>query len=607
VQVRIGDHFVKTRAAEGGDFLARLPALEDRGPYTLVVQTPETGERLEIKDLLAGEVWLASGQSNMEWTMDASRPVSDDDIAAANLPDIRFFTVPKRAEIGQHRSIDAQWHLASPETAGKFSAVAFNFARRLHEELGTPVGVISSSWGGTFIQAWISRSGLAHNPDVREWLETYEESAWSEKVWEQILSSEGERHPVGLPADQGNSGIESGWHLPNHDDSAWPELKVPGTWQSAGLWHSGVYWFRRALAIPSSWIGKELEVHLGAADKQDITYANGVEIGRTGKGFEDAYWNQPRVYRIPAALTAQPTISLAVRVYSFVYHGGLIGPSKTMRVHPVGDPSEAISLAGNWKYGCEQNFGLVNETHIMGHGEPNTPHILYDNMIEPLAPYALAGVIWYQGEANSTSFGIYAGLMRSWIRDWRYRWGQADLPFHIVQLTSFMEASDHQTDSQWARLREAQIEVLDEPHVGLAVTIDVGEAEDIHPKNKKPVGDRLAQSALVEVYNRSGEPRGPVFSGLVRDGNRVRCRFLYTGGALTSTDGAALRTFHIAGKNGAFVPAQASIDGDEVVVWSDEIPDPEAVRYAWANNPEGCNLASAQGSPASPFRSDIWD
>jgi sialate O-acetylesterase len=584
-----------------------MPALTDRGPYTLVVETPETGERREITDLLAGEVWLASGQSNMEWLMDECRPVSDADIAGADFPGIRFFTVPRRAEIGQHRLIDAQWQVSSPDTAGKFSAVAFNFARRLHGELDTPIGIISSSWGGTIIQSWISRSGLADNPDIREWLERYEESAWSENLWEQILCSEGTRQPVGLPADPGNAGIETGWHRSDHDDSAWPELTVPGTWQSAGHWHSGVYWFRRKITIPESWIGKDLEVHLGAVDKQDITYANDVEIGRTGKNFEDEHWNKRRLYQIPAPLTGQETITLAVRVYSFAYHGGLIGPAPAMRIHPAGDASEAISLAGPWKYACERDFGLVTETHIMGHGEPNSPHILYDNMIDPLAPYALAGVIWYQGESNTVSFGTYAGLLRSWIRDWRYRWGQPELPFHIVQLTSFMAAAEHQTDSQWARIREAQLEVLNESHAGLAVTIDLGEAEDIHPKNKKPVGERLAQSALVDVYKRSGEPRGPIFSSVISEGSKLRCRFLHTGGALATTDGQAPRTFHIAAEEGTFLPARASIDGDEVLVWNDEIASPAAVRYAWANNPEGCNLAGAQGFPASPFRSDRRD
>jgi len=607
VHARLGGHFAKTRASECGDFLTRIPALQDRGPHTLVVETPETGERLEIKDILAGEVWLASGQSNMEWSMNACRPLADEDIASADLPEIRFFTVSKRAEIGQHRLADGHWQISSPDTAGDCSAVAFNFARHLHKELNVPIGIISSSWGGTFIQSWISRSGLASNPDVREWLEQYDESSYSEQVWDQILSSDGSRQPVGLPGDPGNAGKEKGWHLPDFDDSTWPELSIPGTWQSAGHWHSGVYWFRRDLPIPESWIGKELEVHIGAADKQDITYANGTEIGRTGKNFEDAYWNQAREYRIPASLNTRSTVSLAVRVYSFVYHGGLIGPATVMRINPVGEPAKAISLTGAWKYACERDFGLVTETHIMGHGEPNSPHILYDNMIDPLAPYALAGVIWYQGEANSTSFGIYAGLMRSWIRDWRYRWSQPDLPFYIVQLTSFMPAADHQTDSQWARLREAQIDVMSEPHVGTAVTIDVGEADDIHPKNKKPVGVRLAQGALVEVYKRTGEPRGPIFSSAVQEGNALRCRFRHTGGAITATDGQPLRTFFIAAEGGTFRPAQVRIEGDEVLVWNDEIAEPAAVRYAWSNNPEGCNLAGADGSPASPFRSDRWN
>jgi len=344
-----------------------------------------------------------------------------------------------------------------------------------------------------------------------------------------------------------------------------------------------------------------VEVHLGAIDKQDITYANGIEIGRTGKDFEDAYWNMPRLYRM---VPDRPTVELAVRVYSFVYHGGMIGPAPAMRLELATEPATAISLAGDWKYICEHDLGLVTESHVMGHGERNSPHMLYDNMIQPLAPYALAGVIWYQGEANIISCGIYADLMRSLIRDWRHLWSEPELPFHYVQLPGFLSAEAHQSDSQWARVREAQVAALSEPHTGLAVIIDLGEAADIHPKNKIPVGERLAQSVLADVHGRPGQPRGPIFAGTTIEGTKVRCRFRHTGGKLTTTDGQSHRTFFVATAEGPFLPAQARVDGEDVVVWAEEVPAPAVVRYAWANNPESCNLAGAEGLPASPFRSD---
>lgn len=601
VHVSLGGHFAKVPATESGDFFLRLPPLEERGPFTLIVETPETGDRLEVSDLLAGEVWLASGQSNMEWPLEKSRPLTDADITGADFPEIRYFNVPTRAEIGPHRKVHGNWQAVTPQTAGALSAVAFAFARRLWLEQGVPIGIVSSSWGGTIIQSWMSRPALAANPEVSDWLERYEEAAWSEPLWNRILSSDGGRLTETFPADPGNEGWGRGWHHSDFDDSAWPELSLPNTWQSAGHWHSGVYWFRRQVTIPMDWVGREVEVHLGAIDKQDISYANGVEIGRTGKDFEDTYWNVPRVYRM---VPDRPTVDLAVRVYSFVFHGGLIGPASAMRMQLPDDPAGAVPLAGNWRYACEHNLGLVTETHVMGHGERNSPHMLFDNMIQPLVPYTLAGVIWYQGEANVISCGFYAELMRGLIRDWRNAWGQPNLPFHFVQLPGFLSPEAHQSDSQWARLREAQVAALDQPHTGLAIIIDLGEAADIHPKNKIPVGERLARNVLVGLHGRTGVPCGPIFAGSAIETSKIRCRFRHTGGKLTTTDGRPPRTFYVATAEGPFLPAEARIEGEEVVVWADEIAAPAAVRYAWANNPEGCNLAGAEGLPASPFRSD---
>lgn len=607
VQVKLGKHTAFALSNADGDFFLHLPPLPADGPHTLTVTVATTGESVVIRDLLVGEVWLASGQSNMEWTLTKSLPLTSEVIESAEYPLIRFFTVPTRAHLGPHRTVDGHWQTSTPDTAGEFSAVAFVFARRLHRELGVPIGVISSSWGGSMIQSWLSRSSLASNPKVCEWLADYEAVAWSQERWAKMETPEPDGRVSGMPADPGNIGVLHDWHQPGFDDTSWALMHLPGTWQSEGHRHSGVYWFRRIIEIPQSWVGRALTLHFGGIDKQDVSYVNGIEVGRTGKDREDQYWNIPRAYPIPASLVTSRTLLVAVRVYSFVYDGGFHGQGSDLYIGPTDASEPTIGLAGDWRYQCEHNLGLVTETHLMGHGERNSPHILFDNMIEPLAPYALRGAIWYQGESNASQAEIYARLLKDLVLDWRREWGQPDLAFHLVQLPNFQTAKEYQPESNWALLREAQTAALALPGVGMAVTIDVGEAGDIHPKNKVPVGERLARSALARTYGQSMPPNGPLFDTLFVDNDgTIRCRFHQAGSGLTTSDGQPPRLFFIAGEDRVFQKAVARIEGTEVVVSHPSVPQPKSVRYAWADNPESCNLAGPDGLPAGPFRSDQW-
>ncbi len=604
VRVELAGNTASALAGTHGDWILRLPTLPAGGPHTLVVGIPATGERVEIKDLLVGEVWLASGQSNMEMSLNASRPLTDDDIATADFPLIRFFTVRTRANLGPQRTVTGNWQSCSPEVAGSFSGVAFSFARRLHRELGVPVGIVSSSWGGSIIQSWLSRSALALNPEVADWLDLYETKTWTESHWKQMLATGPDGRVNGTPKDPGNTALERSWHQPAFNDAAWPVMSLPGTWQSAGHKHSGVYWFRRSIQIPSAWVGRALTLRFGGADKQDVSYVNGIEIGRTGKGQEDQYWNQPRAYTVPASAVTGTTLVIAVRVYSFIFDGGIIGAAKDLRIEL--DDGNSLPLAGEWRYQCEHDLGVVRESHLMGHGERNTPHMLFDNMLLPLVPYALRGALWYQGEGNAGEAQLYTRMMRDLILDWRARWGQRDFAFHLVQLPGFQAARAHQPDSHWAHFREAQNAALSLPHTGIAITIDLGEAGDIHPKDKIPVGERLAQSALALTYGRNVIPSGPLADRFTVEADAIRCQFQHAGNQLTTTDGKSPRLFFIAGEDRVFHSAQAVIDGASVVVHSPQVSRPVAVRYAWADNPEGCNLAGPTGLPASPFRSDRW-
>jgi sialate O-acetylesterase len=588
-----------------GDWLVRLPALPAGGPHSLTV-TAANGETLSLSDLLVGEVWLASGQSNMEWPLDQSRPFTDEAIVTADFPGIRFFKAGRCTHLGPQRTVEGSWQSATPATAPKFSAVAFSFARRLHRELGVPVGILSSSWGGTIIESWTSRSTLAHNPEIAAWFAGYEAQAWTADRWKNAgeLNADGRLANPNLPADPG---VTQPWQAADLDDSGWSAITLPCTWQSAGEKYSGVVWFRRTVEIPAAWVGRELVLNLGAADKQDVTFVNGAEVGRTGKDREDRFWNIPRTYAVPAALVTGRRLVIAVRVYSFIYDGGLIGPAADMRIHPAGEPSVALPLDGAWRFRCEHNLGLVvPPAPVMGHGEPNSPHMLFDNMIAPLVPYALRGAIWYQGESNESAPHLYARLLRDLVEDWRRQWGLPSLSFHTVQLTAFRAPLPHQSDSKWARIREAQTSLLSLPGTGIAVITDLGEAGDIHPKNKIPVGERLAQSALARDYHRALVPNGPIAGHFSFVGPVARVGFTHTDGVLTTTDGAAPATFFLAGENRLFHPATARIEGTSVVVTSPAVPAPVAVRYAWADNPEGSNLTGGSALPASPFRSDRW-
>ena len=586
-------------SGDDGRFLLRLPELPAGGPHTLTVESLDGAERIEVRDILIGEVWLASGQSNMEWSMESSGYTAE--IAAAKPNQIRMIKVANRADLAPQSTVKGEWQVATPQTFNNFSAVANFFAQRLQNELGVPCGIINASWGGTFIETWISRERLLRNQNqrVRDWVLDYEALANSAASWENRSLE------LILPADPGNHGVEKGWHAAEFEDRTWETMPLPGIWQQHGHNYSAVMWFRTRVALPPSLRGQALILHLGAVDKQDITYVNGVEVGRTGSGFDETVWNLPRTYAIPAELTGGATLVVAVRAYSFRYSGGLNGPDTAMRLVAAEDPEgTSVPLAGQWRYAVEHNFGLIAMSELMGHGQANSPYILFENMIRPLLPVGIAGAIWYQGESNAGRPDEYRTLLRDLIADWRQHFAVGDFPFGTVQLTSFMHPQCFQPNSDWARLREAQQDALELPGTGLAVILDAGDAIDIHPKDKKTVGHRLAQWALATVYGRALVPGGPLYCAHRIEGYRMRILFDQAGDGLALRDGDTVRTLVIAGPDGVFQPAKSAIEDGSLLVWHPDITAPKAVRYAWADNPEGANLINKDGFPAGPFRTD---
>jgi sialate O-acetylesterase len=556
-------------------------------------------------DILVGEVWVCSGQSNMAWKLHQCGEVKPGS-ADFELPRIRLLTVDTKAKLGKQDAVDGRWQAASLQTLAQFSAVGGFFGRRLHEELAVPIGLICNAWGGTRVQAWMSREALMQDPLGRDEI-AYSDSLVHNPAGEGCLDKEEWERRCG-PGDAGNRGVEQGWADPGHDCSAWPTMPIPCQWQTKGHRYSGVFWFRRTVQVPAAWAGQDLELFLGAVDKHDVSYVNGEQVGATGWEAGPDSWCTARRYPVAGRLVpADGRLCLAVRAHSHAFDGGMIGPATVMRVQLPGQPATGIPLAGDWHYQVEQNFGLISVPPLpWGSDNPNCPAILFDNRLWPILGYGIRGAIWYQGESNAEQAAVYRRMFPAMIRDWRRAWAQGDFPFLFVQLANYGRAEAEPMESNWAQLREAQTATLAEPQTEMAVIIESGEADNIHPKDKRTVGDRLARLALSQTYGRSLCPHGPLFrAAQVESGGRIRCRFDRAEG-LRTRDGKAPARVEISGFERRFRWAEARIEGETLVVWHPDIAQPMAVRYAWGNNPESCNLVNGDDLPASPFRSDDW-
>ncbi|MBN2180890.1 MAG: hypothetical protein JW715_03165 [Sedimentisphaerales bacterium] len=592
VTVEINGQKVKTTARDGR-WQVRLPALEAGGPYTLTVRTP--GRTIELKDVLVGEVWVCSGQSNMEWPVETSNNAQAE-IAAAKYPNMRLFTVEKATSSEPLQDVTGHWVLCTPETVGDFSAVGYFFGRDLLKSGIKPVGLIDTTWGGTPAEAWTSTEALKSN---QEFAPILARDADSKRIQAQLLEKYGaklmtdERNTDVIMAD--TTALKKGWAKVDADLSEWETMELPILWENAGLSLDGVVWFRREITIPQAWAGRDLTLKLSTIDDIDLTYFNGTQIGRT---FFDTPtpWMAPRIYTVPGNLVRAGKNVIAVRVLDNQGGGGIYPSNTPMQIGP-GDGANPIDLSGPWNYRIERIMAL-------GSGQQNSPARLYNAMLAPLVPYGIKGAIWYQGESNADRAYQYRKLFAAMIRDWRRAWNIGDFPFYFVQLANYMQRKAEPENSAWAELREAQQMTLSLPHTGMAVIIDVGNPNDIHPRDKQTVGKRLALIAQAKDYGRNVEYSGPVYSSMAVEDGRIRLNFEHADSGLVAKDGP-LTGFAIAGADRKFHWADASIEGKTIVVKSDKVAVPVAVRYAWADNP-ACNLYNGAGLPASPFRTDNW-
>lgn len=588
---------------------------DEDGKWTVKVRTPKAGgpyhmsisadgqEPTKISNILIGEVWLCSGQSNMQmpiggtwgYIQNYEQEIKD----AAKYPEIRLMTVQMITSSHPEETFPAVgggWHVCSPESIEQFSATAYFFGREIHLKRDVPVGLIHSAWGGTTIEAWTSREALAGVKDLEDeaemvagWPEDREERrAMSQpaiKAWNQLIVAYDEvmKHSEEFAENC-------------FDDSSWDTMALPGRLETVYPNFDGHVLVRRSVEIPSSWEGKQLTLNMVGVDDNDVTYFNGKKIGET-KG-----WHIPRQYVIPAESVKAGNALIAIRIMDNSGDGGVNGKDHTFYLE--GLDGEKVSLTGSWKSAKAADYSSLPPKPKNRYSDPGWSTVLYNAMINPLIPYAIKGAIWYQGCSNEDRAYQYRDLMKIMIHDWRDRWGY-DFPFYITQLANYRIPQTMPENSAWAEIREAQ-DMADRtvPNTGMAVTIDIGDAYDIHPKNKQEVGRRLALQAMNKTYGMSVECSGPVYEGYEVDGNVIRIRFSSIAKGLVAK-GGKLEGFAIAGADRKFHWGEARIVGNCIEVSCEDVPRPLAVRYAWADNPLG-NLYNTAGLPAGPFRTDDW-
>ena len=574
-----------------GKWRITLSPMDAGGPYEMTVKSG--AEQLLVKNILIGEVWVCSGQSNMEWTLFNTDDAAAE-IGAAKDDLIRHFKVPREGSFALEDKLPGgEWVVNDPKTAGQFTAVGYYFAKELRKKLNVPVGLINTSWGGSSIEAWTA-ADVQMEGNSREALALLQQNREKERMMNRKkLEAVTGPLPLKDAGMDGNNPVWAGFML---DDREWDAMELPQLWEEAQLPHlDGIVWFRKTITLSEEMANAGIELGLAKIDDSDQVWVNGKKVG----GMEQAY-NELRKYRVDPQILKAGENLIAVRVEDTGGGGGIYGDAANLY---VSSGSEKLTLAGDWKY-------KVGEYREAVAGSHQTPTMLYNYMIHPMLGYGIKGAIWYQGESNAggTRAFTYREQFPAMIADWRQKWGQGDFPFLFVQLANFMPALAEPADSDWAMLRESQSQTLaSSPNTGQAVIIDIGEADDIHPRNKKDVGYRLALGARKVAYGEDLVYSGPVYRSHEINADKVVLQFDHQGSGLMARDKYGyLKGFAIAGADQKFYWAKATISGDKVVVWSEKVPQPVAVRYGWANNPDDANLYNQEGLPASPFRTDDW-
>ncbi len=593
----------KTYAAQPdaqGRWSVQLDAQPAGGPHVITVRGKN---QVTVSDVLFGDVWVCGGQSNMEFHLRELNGKYDDQLRGLPPnPHLRYVELRHLTSFTPKDDAPTVkgWQSANAETLPDFSAVGYFFAKALYDRYKVPIGLVACNWGGTVAEAWMDYESLANYPHYQQRFVTLRgeqrgaaESRQAKPVsWEEAVAQ--------ADAGVGKNGAPA-WYATTLEPTGWKTIKAPGAWEQAGLPDfDGIVWLRKEVMLPKSAAGKPLTFSATGIDDMDVTYFNGQEIGRT-EGY-----NTARHYTIPGKLVKAGRNVLTVRVIDTGGGGGITSEPDSLR---LSKGNLTVPLAGEWQYKVSSKLKDFPSNPRGGGDNPNIPTVLYNSMLRPFTPYGIRGVIWYQGESNAGQAYEYRTLFPDLIRNWRKNFGQGDVPFLFVQLANFMKPAAQPGESAWAELREAQRMALSEPATGMATIIDIGEENDIHPKNKFDVGRRLALNAMnLSYFDPNVVFSGPGYKSMVREGDKIRLGFDFIAGGLVAKDSpdGSLRGFAIAGEDKKWAWASAKIENNTVVVWSDAVKNPLAVRYAWGDNPVGCNFYNAAELPASPFRTDDW-
>ncbi len=577
----------KTSTLESGKWELTLPPQPSGNGVEIVLKGKN---EIKINNVAFGDVYFCSGQSNMVHQMELHHVLYAKDIAEANNSNIRQFWIPTSTSLGEQKDdyVNASWKVCNPENVRQFSAVAYFFAKNIVEKHQIPIGIINASVGGTPIEAWTSEDGLKDFSKIMETIKKNKDTAY-------VNSFSRIKRPLTISKDKGE--LESPkWFESTYQPKGWKPITVPGFWEDQGIKDlDGVVWYRKEINLPVSMLNKPSKVFLGRIVDADAIYINGKKIGQTG------YMYPQRRYPIPNDLLKAGKNTIVVKVTNNGGKGGFV-PDKPYSLIAGND---TLDLIGTWQYKVGEAFS-PSGGFFPSFSAQNQPTSLFNAMAAPATQYTIKGFLWYQGESNAGRPQEYADLQKAQIVDWRKQWNQGELPFLFVQLPNFMDANYLPSESLWAALREAQLKASTMPNTAMAVGIDLGEWNDIHPDNKKDVGDRLALLARKLIYKEDLVYSGPIFNSAIIEGNKIILNFNHTGSGLKSKDGEPLREFAIAGPDKKFVWANAKIEGNQISVSHLQIKKPLYVRYAWADNPN-VNFYNAEGLPASPFRTDGQD
>ena len=587
----------KTTTAKDGKWSIELPKMKAGGPFQMRISGKN---ELEVNEILIGDVWLCTGQSNMVHQLDIHDVRYAEEIATANNPNIRHFKVPTTPVLsGPEEDITGgEWQKAVGEEVRPFSAVAYFFAKKIYDKYQIPIGLINASVGGTPIEAWIPEEGYTNFPEKLEIIEENKDTAF---VNRQKQFQPNNSNPKEIK-DKGLTGALP-WYDVNFEPKNWRRITIPGYWEDQGVKDlNGVVWYRREVEIPKSMVGKKARLFMGRIVDADEVYINGVLVGNK------TYQYPQRRYDVPPTLLKPGKNTFTIKVTNYTGKGGFV-PDKPYYIFTEQD---TVDLKGYWQYKVGEVFKPVVRSRNNLLGEPvrrinpqNEPAALYNGMIAPYVQLPVKGILWYQGESNTGNPQAYDEYMTALISGLRSVLQEPEAPFIYAQLPNFMDVSYLPEESSWAELRESQLKALHNSNTAMTVNIDLGEWNDIHPDNKKDVGERMALAGLKLAYDEDLVFSGPIYENATVEDGKVILNFKHTGSGLVSNDGESLSEFALAGEDGKFVWANAKIEGDRVVVWSDEIPEPKYLRYAWADNPDNPNLYNKEGLPASPFRIEL--